>query len=146
MSPICSHWTALVDTVAEPSLVAKKNLWPATAVSASLSSAPVSLTVTWVILPKRVQTPPWPQYVNMVETGDRIELQRDTYLIYCLWSDCTEGLGLAGNSHVLLLFFIIFHQGHLQLTASETLTHILIWIIHLLHIEWCLTIVCSLLQ
>lgn len=34
------------------------------------------------------------------------------------------GLGLAGNSQLLLLFFIIFHQGHLQLTPSKTLlTH-----------------------
>lgn len=47
--------------------------------------------------------------------------ERDTNLVYCMWSDCTGGLGLAGNGHLLLLFFIIFHQGHLQLTPSERL-------------------------
>lgn len=98
-----------------------KNLWPATVVWASLSSAPVSLPVTWVILPNAVQRPwdsRWEHGRGRWQDG---VTERDTCLIYCMWSDCTGGLGLAGNSHLLLLFFIIFHQGHLQLTPSETL-------------------------
>lgn len=46
---------ALVDTVAELSLMAKKK---SMASYCSLSSAPVSMTVTWVLLPNPVQ-PPW---------------------------------------------------------------------------------------
>lgn len=99
----------------------RKNLWPVAAVWAGLSSTPVSPPLTWVMLPNPVQ-PPWDsRWEGSGELWQDRVTERDTYLIYWMWSDCTGGLGLAGNSHLLLLFFIIFHKGHLQLTLSETL-------------------------
>lgn len=109
----------------------KKNLWPATAVWASLSSAPVSLPVTWLILPNPIEPPRDSRWEHGRERWQDRVTERDTYLIYCMWSDCTGGLGLAGNSHLLLLFFIIFHEGPLQLTHLRHCKHILMWIIHL---------------
>lgn len=97
----------------------KENLWPATALWASLSSAPVSLT--WVILPNPVQHPRGfkMRTRQKVVTGPS---NRKRHLSYLLYVAGLQGcLGLVGNGRLLLLFFIIFHQGHLQLTPSEML-------------------------
>lgn len=111
---------AFIDTVAEQSLMAEK-------IYGQLQFElvyPVHRSATqWLGLCSQILfNSPWDSRWKC--SGERWQgrvTERDTYLIYCMCSDCTGGLGLAGNSHLLLLFFIIFHQGHLQLTPSETL-------------------------
>lgn len=120
MSPICSHWTVSVDTVAELSLMAKKkNPWPAIVVWASLSSVPGSLSEAQAILLNPVRAP-WDSRWDHQEWRQDEVTERDTYLIYCMWSDCSGDLGLAGNSHLFLLFFIILQVRWIQLKPSET--------------------------
>lgn len=89
-----------------------ENPWPAAALGASLSSAPVSPTC--IALSNPVQPPPGIQDERTGESIGRTVSQKETLILFMV---CGQTAGAFGSgwkcSHLLLLFLVIFHQGHL---------------------------------